>query len=204
MAYDATRRRARAEARREAILDAAEGAFFAHGYVATTVAGIARSAGVSVETVYKAYTGKAGLVMAIRNRALAGDRAEPAEVRSDAMQSRETDPRAIIRAWAVLSGEVAPRVAPILLLVRAAAAVDCEAATIHAEMEASRLSRMARNARRLHATGRLRAGLGWAAVRDVLWTFTSPELYDLLVVHRRWSRARYVRFVADGMLGLLL
>ena len=44
---------------------------------------IASAVGVSVDTIYKAFGGKPGLVRAIRERALQGDGPEPAEARSD-------------------------------------------------------------------------------------------------------------------------
>jgi len=40
--------------------------------------------------------------------------------------------------------------------------------------------------------------------RDVLWTCSSPELYDLLVLRRGWSLERYGRFIADSMIAALL
>jgi hypothetical protein len=39
---------------------------------------------------------------------------------------------------------------------------------------------------------------------DVMWTYSSPELYELLVLRRKWTPARYGRFVADAMIAELL
>ena len=41
-------------------------------------------------------------------------------------------------------------------------------------------------------------------IRDVLWTYTAPELYDRLVGHRGWSLDDYADFVFRGMCGQLL
>jgi hypothetical protein len=38
----------------------------------------------------------------------------------------------------------------------------------------------------------------------VLWTYSSPELYELLVIRRGWSVERYGRFIADSMIAALL
>ena len=76
--YDATGRRQLAEARRGRILDAARDLFFADGYAATALSRIAAEASVSVETIYKAFGGKAGLVRALLARALEGDGEIPA------------------------------------------------------------------------------------------------------------------------------
>jgi hypothetical protein len=100
--------------------------------------------------------------------------------------------------------EVAPRVAPVLLLVRDAAASDPELARLQAEMDAARLTRMTHNARTLLKGGHLRRGINLDEAADVLWTYSSPELYEMLVVRRGWEVERYGRFIADAMIAALL
>ena len=104
----------------------------------------------------------------------------------------------------VLAMEVAPRVAPVLLLVRDAAASDPELARLQAEMDAARLTRMTHNARTLLKGGHLRRGITLDEAADVLWTYSSPELYDMLVIRRGWAVERYGRFIADAMIAALL
>jgi AcrR family transcriptional regulator len=159
---------------------------------------------VSAETIYKAFGGKPGLVRAICEQALAGEGPVPAETRSDVLQASEPDPRKIIRGWGVLAAEVAPRVSPVLLLLRAAALTDPQMAGLRAEIEASRLSRMTRNARHLHQAGHLRAGITAERAGEIMWTYSSPELYELLVVSRRWPPRDYGAFIADAMIAALL
>src|SRR6478752_4429018 len=82
--YDSSGRRARAAESRVRIVNAAAELFLKRGYVGTTVPAIADHAGVAVETVYRATPGKAGLLAAAVQAALAGgaDRAElPVEER---------------------------------------------------------------------------------------------------------------------------
>jgi AcrR family transcriptional regulator len=202
--YDSARRQDAARRRRAAVVDAASRLFLSEGFAGTTIAGIAKEAGVSQETVYKAFGNKIALVRAIRDQALAGAGPMHAERRSDRMQASEDDPRAIIRGWGVLAMEVAPKVAPVLLLVREAAASDRELARLQAEMDAARLTRMTHNARTLLTGGHLRSGITLDAATDVLWTYSSPELYELLVIRRGWSLERYGRFIADSMICALL
>src|SRR6266571_8423604 len=90
--YNSSGRQAQARRNREAILDAAQRQFLEGGYTATTIAAIAAEAGVSVETIYKAFGGKAGLVRAIYQGGLTGRDLVPAFQRSDAVRERETDP----------------------------------------------------------------------------------------------------------------
>jgi len=201
--YDSTRRRAQARETRDAILDVARRRFLREGFGPTTVAAIAAEAGVSVDTVYKAFGGKAGLLRAVCERALAGEGPVPAEARSDALQSTETDPRAILRGWGALTTEVAPRVAPILLLIRQAAA-DPEMAGLQAEMDGQRLKRMTHNARALARAGHLRDDLTVEGAGEILWIYSSPQLYELLVLLRGWPLERYGTFIADAMIAALL
>jgi AcrR family transcriptional regulator len=202
--YDSAGRLEQAARMRALVLDAAERLFLQNGYAATTVAAIAAAAGVSVETVYKAFKGKPGLVRAIRERGLAGQGPVHAEQRSDRMRRAELDPRQIILNWGALAAEVAPRVCPILLLVRDAAATDAEMAQMRLELDDDRYRRMTVNARHLHRAGHLRQGLTEHDAADVLWTYSSPELYELLVVRKRWSATRYGRFIAEAMIAALL
>ena len=168
------------------------------------MAEVAGAAGVSVETIYKAFGTKASLVHAIRDRALLGEGPVSAEERSDRLHEEEADPRRIIAGWGRLASEVAPRVAPVLLLVRAAAAVDPALAPLHEEMDRARLERMTANARRLRDGGHLAPGLTLDRARDVLFTYSSPELYEVLVVARGWSVEDYGRFVGEAVAAALL
>ncbi len=202
--YDSTRRQDAAQRRRSAIVEAARQRFVLEGYATTTIARIAEDAGVSAETVYKVFGSKVALVRAIRDRALAGEGPVHAERRSNLMQISESDPRAIIRHWGELTMEVAPRVAPVLLLVRDAAASDPELAQLQTEMDAARRTRMAHNARTLLKGRHLRKGVTLATATDVLWTYSSPELYELLINRRGWSVKRYGRFIAEAMIAALL
>ncbi len=203
-AYDARGRREQARRTRLRILDAAERRLLSDGYAGATIAAIASDAGVSPDLIYKSFGGKPGLVRALRDRALAGEQPRPAEERSDEIQAREPDPRAIIRAWGTFVAELAPRAAPILLLIRDAAAVDPNVRGLRDDLDADRLRRMTDNARRLRDAGHLRDDVTLAAAADVLWSYSSPELYELLVLRRGWSPARYGRFVADAMIAALL
>ena len=202
--YESVRRREQARQTREAILDTAQRLLLRDGFAATTIAAIADGARVSVDTIYKAFGGKPGLVRAICQQALAGEGAVPAESRSDALHTTESDPREIIRGWGALSAEIAPRIAPILLLVRAAAELDPEMASLLSELNAERLERMTQNARNLAASHALREGLTVERAGEILWTYSSPELYELLVLRRGWTPTDYGEFVAEAMVDALV
>src|SRR5919205_987687 len=70
--YSSSRRQAQAAATRREIIEAAQRLFIAYGYVGTTLADIAREAGVAVPTVKLIYRTKRGLLMAAWDRAVKG------------------------------------------------------------------------------------------------------------------------------------
>jgi AcrR family transcriptional regulator len=202
--YDSSGRRERARQARDQIVGAARDLFLADGYATTTVTAIAVAAHVSVETIYKGFGGKPGLVRAIVDKGLAGEGPIPAEQRSDQIRDTEPDPRQILTAWGSFVTELAPRTAPILALARDAAASDPEVALLLDEISAARHERMTVNARGLADAGHLRSGITVSEAADVLWTYSSPELYDLLARQRGWTAERYGHFVGLALIAALL
>lgn len=165
---------------------------------------VAAEAQVSVESVYKSYGSKARLVLAVFHDAVAGLGPESSEARADRISDLESDPVRRLRAFGVLVGEVTARVAPLLLLVRAAADSDVELAAAWEQMQAERLTRMAGHARRLAEEGHLRQGVSADEARDVFWLYTAPEIYDLMVVGRGWSPERFGGWIGDAYVAALL
>lgn len=201
--YNASGRRASARARHERVLDVAWAQFRERGYAGTTVAAIARRADVSEETVYKSYGGKSGLVRELRLRALQGSGSEPAESRSDRLHD-DDDPVRIVRGWAALATEVAPRVVPVLLLVRDAALVDPGMRHLLTELDDERRRRMATNALALHSAGHLRRDVTVEQATDLMFAASSPEMFELLVLRCGWALERYAHQLEDTLRAGLL
>jgi AcrR family transcriptional regulator len=204
--YDASGRQEQARRSRRAMLQAARELFLERGYAATTVPAVAATAGVSVQSVYKAFGNKPALLKAVFDVAIAGDD-EPVPVLQRAALGRvrdEPDPRRKLQLYGEFVAEVTPRHVPIQLLARAAAAIDPEAAGVWAQLQAERLAGMTLFARALDAEGPLRPGVSVEEARDLLWTCNSPESYDLLVLQRGWTPRRYGRWLADTLTAALL
>jgi AcrR family transcriptional regulator len=202
--YDSSRRRAKARERREAVLDAALRRFLADGFAASTIASISQESGVSVDSIYKTFGGKAGLVRALTERGLRGEGPVPAEERSDLLQATEPEPAEVMRGIGRLVTEVAPRVAPLLILLAEAALADEEMARLRDDISASQLARMTHNARTLARRGILRPGLTVERAADLMWVYSSHQLYQLLVLDRGWTPGQFGDFVADSLGAALL
>jgi AcrR family transcriptional regulator len=202
--YDGSGRRARAAQTRETIVEVARRLFLDDGYAATTVAAIAAEAQVSVETIYKGFGGKPGLVRAVRDAAFRGTEPLAPYLRADELTDSQADAHAVIRGWGRIFAEVSPRAAPIELLVRDAAQSDPAMAELLAEVDQARLVRMTDNARRLARGRHLKRGLTVKRAGEILWAYTSLDLYDLLVVRRGWTTDELAAFVTAGTLATLL
>jgi AcrR family transcriptional regulator len=202
--YDSTRRRQQAEQNRQAVLAAARKRFLAQGYAATTIAEIARDAGVSVETVYKAFTTKAGVLKALFDVSVAGDDEPIPMVQRDVIQNvvNATEATRKLEIYAEHLASTMPRSAPVQLLARDGAASSRDAAEVWKQIRHETLTAMTMFASDLANTGQLRVSSRQA--RDVLWTYHAPELYELLVLERGWSAARYGKFIAHALISALL
>ena len=192
-AYDATRRRASADARRVRTIAAARDRFLTVGYATTTVAAVAADAEVSVDTIYKSFGGKLGLLEAAWWRALEGSGSRPAEERSDAA-AVGGDARSIVHTWATLSAEVAGETSRLFVLIRALAVVDPAVDDLYQRIEHSRAERMTHNAQLLAATGALRPELSLEQARDILLA-VSGHLPEPLLDRAGWSSAAYIHLV---------
>jgi AcrR family transcriptional regulator len=204
--YDSTRRQEQARHNRSTVLQAARQLFLERGFAATTMPAIASTAGVSVQTVYKAFGNKPRLAKAVFDVAIAGDD-EPVPMLERASLGRvrdERDPRKRFRLYGKFLAEVAPRHVPVQLVIRDAASSDPEAQAVWAELQAERLNGMTLFARALHDDGTLRPGIATSEARDVLWTYNSAELFQLLVLERGWSPKRYGRWIADALIAALV
>jgi len=205
--YDATERRRLAEMqRRESrrrVVAAASRCFLDAGYAATTVAEVARAAGVAVQTVYSAVGGKADLLIEVVSEAVAGDERDVMFVDREWMirLRAERDPRRQIRIFAEEMTAIGARVVPLFLMMRAAAAADPEVAAAWQRSAGLRRDTARAVVRALRG---LRSGLDREHAIDLVWAIASPETYDLLVLQRGWTAGECADWVTDAIGSALL
>ena len=203
--YDASRRQALASQSRARVLDAARAQFLTSGYRATTLVRIAAEADVSVQSVNKSFGNKAGLLRALFDVAIVGDDEPVPLAKRDWITAihDEPDARQKLHMYATVLAEMLPRTAPIQLLIRQASD-DPVIAQVWQGIRFGRLMGMTDLATNLAEGGHLRAGITTDAARDILWAYSSPELYELLVIERGWPTDRYATFVESGTAAELL
>jgi AcrR family transcriptional regulator len=204
--YDGTRRQEQARENRRRVLAAARRLFLEKGYAEASMPEVARSAGVSVQTVYKAYANKATLLKAVFDESVAGDDDSTPIAERDVIAEIQAEPdaeRKIAMYFGHL-GEIAHRYVPVQLLARAAASADNAAAEVWSQMRQETLMAMTFFAADLVATGQVRAELTADDVRDLLWTYHSPEIYELLVLERGWPADRYAGFLTEAVVAVII
>ncbi len=94
------------------------------------------------------------------------------------------------------------RAAPLVAIVACASRSDPDLAQLLATLHGDRLQNLGVLVDALTASGPLRLQ-GDEAVETV-WALTSPELHQLLVRERGWTRRRYEAWLADSLAKLLL
>ena len=189
------------------MVDAAVRLFVEGGYHATTIESIATAADVSVETIYKRFGSKAGLLTAARAAAVA-DSPEPDEFFDfpapaiEAALRAETDPRVQLRTLAEFSARRLERLAPFHRVLRSAGTGDRELSEFIKADHAVRRERQRDNIRTIAATAWLRLGPDEAA--DTYSALANPDVYLLLADQFGWTADRYRAWLIDTATRLLL
>ena len=204
--YDSASRRAQSAQTRQRIVDAARALLLAKGYRATTVGAVAKSAGVSVDTVYQLVGRKPMLLREVIEQAISGtDRAIAAEDREYVKEMRaEADPARKLALYAAAMRAIHARMAPLHLALRDASTTEPEALEVWQDISNRRALNMRQLAAELRAAGGLRDDLSVEEAGDILWATNSADLYVLLVADRGWSPVHYQAWLADTWVRILL
>lgn len=202
--YDGSRRRAAAAATRQSILIAAREVFLERGYVAATMPAIAKRAGVALDTIYASVGRKPALFRELIETAISGqDDAVPAEQREYVKVMRaEPEAGRKLEIYAAAVTAIQIRLAPLVALMRDAAAADEQLAHLWKGIADRRAVNMRLLAADLASTGRLRVGIEEAA--DVIWATNSPEFFLLMVRDRGWDSERFQAWLAATWRKLLV
>lgn len=198
--YNSPIRQKNADETRDRIAAAARGLMVKHGFDGTTIEAVAREAGVSAQTVYAVFGSKRGIVADLMQRARFGD--AYGETVHRVLQS--TDPAERLHLIAGVARQILEAGKNELEVLRGAGTVSPELAMIGREGENMRYEHQAPHADFLMKSKALRPEVTHQMIRDVVWTFTSPDFFRMLVVERGWSADRYEKWIGDMMVRALL
>lgn len=202
--YDATRRQQQARENRQRILAAAHELFVAKGYASTTIADVARTAGVAVETVYAAFRNKPTLLHRAWDLAVGGDEQDVHLLDRPEMRAvlAEADLPTRFARFATVNTAIMRRTARLRMAVQGAAGADQAAATLLKEIDRARLDAMAVHARAAAATGQL--AVSEDECRDVLFATTDGSLWHNLAERRGWPDQRYAAWLGQLWVAVLV
>lgn len=196
-----------AEATRRHIIETATPLFIAQGFEATSVRQLATAAGVAPQTLYNAFGSKFGVFSAVMDVIVAGDH-EPVPL-ADRPERRAlvdiADPRGLIAAIVAAVMPVLDRLSQIYPVLRAAAQSDPQVAEAHRRFTFDARHHDCRAmVKGLADLGALPPGFDLERATDIVWAVLSPDLYDLLVSHRRWSVETFTAWATGALAATLL
>jgi len=191
--YNSPLREEQARRTREQILGAARETFREKGYGATTLADIAKAAGVAEPTVRATFKTKPNLVEHLLRLAVRGEDDELQLHQREAFQQvlAATDADTLLDRLADLAESLHKRSSDVMEIARGAATSDPGIAEIYEQRPRARLTNQKAVAKRLAELDALPDGTSVETAADVLWLYTAPEIYRMLVVERKWSPNRY-------------
>lgn len=199
-------RKERAAHTRRVIIGAATEEFRARGYHGSTMAAIARRAGVAVQTVYFVFHTKPALLTAAIDAAVMGE-AEPLPPElTDWWReaTTTTDARRAVELFVTSVADICRRTASLDRVAAAAAATDPEVAEVVAHHESLRAEGYRSYIETLVSRGMLRPGLDPAEATDVLLTLVGSDVFLGFTQERRWSVERYVVWTTDALCALVV
>jgi AcrR family transcriptional regulator len=171
--YDASGRREAARLRRRRILEVARDLFLSEGYPAITVGVIAAHAQVSEDLVFRLFGSKRGVLKQVMDTAIGGDDDDIPLLEREAPQAvrAATDQHQQIRLFAAGMTAQLDRVQPLNDLMRTAAVVEPEIATLRDDLhQRQRRTGMNMVASWIAANGPLRDHMSVDDAGAILWT----------------------------------
>jgi AcrR family transcriptional regulator len=197
--YNSPRRREQAAATRRAILEAAQRLFERQGYAATTMAGIAGEARVALKTVYLAFETKSGVLRALWNLRLRGERDDVPVAQQKWYREvlEQPDPERQLRLNARNSRARKLRIGALLEVIRSGALVDPDIEALWDRIETDYHANQRAIVESLGEKQALSPGLDVERASDILWTLNHPNLWQLLVGEREWTPGQYEQWCGD-------
>lgn len=189
--YDSERRSEQARQTRLAIRSAARELFEQDGFAATTVAAIARRAGVSVPTVYAAFGNKSGLLREMMDE-LEDHAAQGEDVAAELFA--EQDPARQLALFVHWIRSLFERGGPLLRMAREAR-TDPDVEAMITTGNERRLEGTTLLTAGWDATGALRPGCSAETAAQTLWLLTTAELYFNATEGFGWDADAYEAWV---------
>jgi AcrR family transcriptional regulator len=195
--YSSPLRADQAEQTRRRILASAFGLFAKGGYAGTTIAAVARDAGVSPETIYLTFGDKRALLAGAIEMAIHGAEDRDADhERWRAEVAELADVRERLAMIVDHSCRILARTRPLHSVIRGAADKEPFAADLGRRLLRDRLSAQTERIG-TYLAGALRPGLSVEEAGQRYCALASPELYYLLTAELGWTADEHREWVTS-------
>lgn len=199
--YESSHRRALAEQTRAQILQGSRRLFVQHGYANTTVAQIAKEAGVAEPTVYAAFGGKRAILLSLLDEM---EKAADASELLEFLSNKANDSAALLRAFVAFSVLFFTKGADIIRVAEAAGAGDPDLAALWQLGDARRYAACEKVVAGIVQREQLRRGVDPERATDILWALCGAEAYSLFVARRGWSTKAFGDWLYDTLVAQLM
>lgn len=184
-----------AEQTRAAVLEAARSLFADLGWAGTSMRGVARDAGVAMETVYANFGSKRDLLAAVVDVAVVGDDLPiPLAQRAFALGLGVGTRRERVAKAARMSAAISSRTCDLIQALIQGSATDIELARRLADLDERRRGEITRYFEQVASRPATPEQL------DELWLLTSAEVFHMLVHRSGWTPEHHEQWLADRLM----
>lgn len=198
--YNSESRDANALRTRSRILEAAKELFRTQGFDRVTIGMLAKTAEVSMPTVYALFKSKRGVLQSLIDDALPAERFSALVAGS----LHEQSPEKRLGITAKLSRQIYDAERELTDILRGASVVAPEFKELEQEREQRRYERQGDYVKKLMQDKVLAKGLTLRKARDILWSLTGRDMYRMLVIEKNWTSNEYEKWLKRMLIDSLL
>jgi AcrR family transcriptional regulator len=198
--YSSQVRAGSAEVTRKRILLAAKSLFGRKGIDKVKIADVGERAGVAASTVYAIYKSKDGILRALMEQSLFGNRFQEAQK----LLAGLTDPVKLVELTSHVSRAIYESESSDLGLLRHSSGFSPGLRKMEQEFERTRYDMQEKRLRSLFDAGRARKGVSFDEARRIMWMYTSRDVYRMLVHEGGWSPQQYQDWISRTLLEALV
>ena len=154
---------------------------------------------MALKTVYVGFETKAGVLRALWNRELRGERDDLPVAQQEwyVQVLAEPNPERQVRVNARNSREGKERISAVLDIIRGASQVEPEIAELWNRIQTEYRANQRAIAQSIAEKKALQRGLTVDRAADILWTLNNPDVWHLLVGLRGWTPKQFEKWAAD-------
>jgi AcrR family transcriptional regulator len=204
--YRSPLRAEQAAATRRRIVETARVLLLERGFAATKLDQVAAQAGVALPTLTGYFPNKAALLEEVLRTAVSGDAVDEQPPIGQQLKALLdiADPHELLTQVAAVIRTANERAFELFEIMRKAAAVEPGIEERRRSGAEARRRDQAPIARHLKRTRALRPDLSEQQATDILWLYSSADIYRLLVHDSHWPAKRYEQWLAQALTRTLL